>query len=106
MREMIYKSTKHAAKRTKERVGISKKIADENAIRAHQNGVPAKDIGGGLRRYLDSLYLRSKSINEIVVYNCNVYLFAKEMLVTIIPLPQKYRTKAVALQRKRSEQKE
>ena len=67
MREMIYKSTKHAAKRAKERVGISKKIADENAIRAHQNGVPAKDIGGGLRRYLDSLYLRSKSINEIVV---------------------------------------
>lgn len=95
-----YKATRHGAKRTKERVGISKKIADSNAERAHLNGVPAKEISGSLRRYIDGLYIRSKTLDEIRVYNCNVYLFSNGNLITVMPLPQKYRSTATSLQRK------
>lgn len=83
--------SRHAAKRTKERVGLSKKIADKNAQKALDEGITHAETKGSLKRYLDSIYFTNRSINNIRVYQHSVYLFAGPTLVTILSLPQKYR---------------
>lgn len=98
--EKKYCSTRHGAKRTKERVGISKKLADKNAERAHLYGVHQREVKGSLRRYVDLLFFQSRHLSEIRIYNSNVYLFAGDRLITVMPVPQKYRKTAMELQKK------
>lgn len=83
--------SRHAVKRTKERVGLSKKIADKNAQKALDEGITHAEAKGSLSRYLDRIYFTNRSINSIRIYQHNVYLFADKTLVTILPLPPKYR---------------
>lgn len=82
------KTTRHSKNRTKERLGISKKLADKNAQKALERGITHSETKGGLSRYLDGLYLSHKAANNIRVYNRNVYLFNGTCLITIITLPQ------------------
>lgn len=94
--------TKHAAKRTKERVGLSKKIADKNAQKALECGITHAETTGRLSRYLDSLYFHNKTANNIRIYQRNVYIFNQNTLITILPLPAKYRKLVDQLQTKKS----
>lgn len=55
--------TNHSVKRTKERIGLSKKIADKNAQRALEYGITHSEAKGGLCRYLDKLYLSNGNAN-------------------------------------------
>lgn len=54
--------TNHSVKRTKERIGLSKKIADKNAQRALEYGVTHSEAKGGLCRYLDTSSLLAESL--------------------------------------------
>lgn len=59
--------TNHSVKRTKERIGLSKKIADKNAQRALEYGVTHSEAKGGLcryRKYTDYVAL-TKAFDEI-----------------------------------------
>ena len=67
--------TNHSVKRTKERIGLSKKIADKNAQRALEYGITHSEAKGGLCRYLDKLYLSNGNANNVRVYHRYVYLF-------------------------------
>ena len=89
---MAVKVSRHAAKRTKERVGLSKKIADKNAQKALDEGITHAETRGSLNRYLNHIYFSDRTINNVRIYQHNVYLFAGKTLVTILPLPQKYRS--------------
>lgn len=85
MREAIV--TNHAKQRTKERLGLSKKIADKVAAKALEHGVSHSSAKGNLKHYLDKLYLKHKTANNLRVYNRKVYIFNGNILITVINLP-------------------
>ena len=84
----------HGADRIRERVGLPKKAVDKNVERAFEKGLKHGELSGGLRRFIDALYLEHRMANNIRIYCGMVYLFCGNVLVTVVPLPQKYRKKA------------
>lgn len=92
--------TRHGAARTKERIGISKKIAQKNAQKALDFGVTHEETSGPLRRYLDYLYFNG-GIDNARIYHRYIYLFAGTTLITIFYLPKKYQAVADKLQKRR-----
>lgn len=83
--------TNHATKRTKERLGLSKKLATKNAERALAEGLRHRDTGGSLFRYIESLYWKNRTANNVRIYCNYVYIFHDSLLITVYPLPQRYR---------------
>ncbi len=79
--------SRHARKRTKERIGLSKKTVERNAEKAFEFGITHKEAKGQLKKYLTKLFLTNRTINNLRVYHRYVYLFAGNTLVTVIPLP-------------------
>lgn len=98
------KITKHGVKRTKERVGLSKKIADKNAQKALDLGVKHSETKGSLKKFMDALYLKYKNSNNTRIYNRKVYLFHGRVLITIINLPNKFSAAADKIQKRKLEQ--
>jgi len=90
---MVY-ITEHAAKRSKERLGLPKRVTTKNAERALQYGIKHGETKGSLRKYLDGIYLKRETANNIRIYSGNVYIFHNEMLITIYPLPHEYKKTA------------
>lgn len=80
--------TEHSVKRTKDRLGLSKKLADKNAQKALEFGITHSEAKSGLRKFLDKLYLSNGNANNVRVYHHHVYLFRGNTLITIINLPQ------------------
>lgn len=79
--------TNHAKQRAKDRLGVSKKIADKVATKALEGGVTHSLAKGNLKSYLDKLYLKHRNANNLRVYNRKVYLFNNTVLITVINLP-------------------
>ena len=98
--------TNHSIKRTKERVGLSKKIADKNAQKALEYGITHSECKAGLRRYLDKLYLSNNNANNVRIYHRFVYMFRDNRLITILPLPHKFYDLADKLQRQKDNEAE
>lgn len=99
---MVY-VTDHAVKRAKERLGLPKGVTSKNAERALYNGIRHGETSGSLRRYLDGLYLKRETANNIRIYCNNVYIFHNEMLITVFPLPQEFRKTVEKLKKGRKE---
>lgn len=98
---MTARVTNHAAKRTKERLGIPKRISEKNAEKALQFGIRHSETSGGLHRYIHSLYWKQQTANNVRIYCGNVYIFHDETLITVFPLPQKYRKTAGRLRKEK-----
>lgn len=79
--------TNHAKQRTKDRLGISKKLADKNANKALRDGLTHADTKGNLKSYLDKIYLKHRTANNLRIYNQKVYIFDESVLITVINLP-------------------
>ena len=92
--------TNHATKRTKERLGLSKKLTTKNAERALVEGLHHRDTGGSLYRYIESLYWKNRTANNVRIYCNYVYIFHDSLLITVYPLPQRYRKTVDKLRRK------
>lgn len=99
MRDVIM--TEHSVQRTKDRVGLSKKIANKNAQKALEFGITHSESKGGLRRYLDKLYLSNGNANNVRVYHRYVYLFRDNRLITVMNLPRKFFDIADQVQRQK-----
>lgn len=93
--------TNHAAWRTKERLGISKRISEKNADKALQMGIQHSDTSGGLHRYITALYWKHQTANNVRIYCDNVYIFHGNTLITVFPLPQKHRKTVDKLRREK-----
>jgi len=78
----------HGKERLHERVGLSKKSVEKNALLALENGLTHSDTTGRLNKYITKLYLQGRNANNIRVYNHYVYLFAGNTLITVMHLPQ------------------
>lgn len=100
------KVTKHGKKRTKNRLGLSKNVANKNADKAFKFGVTHGDCKGNLKRYIDRLYFQHGSGCDYRIYNHHVYCFKgfDHRLVTIIDLPPRLCALADKLQDKKSEE--
>lgn len=91
--------TNHAKQRTKDRLGLSKKIAVKVADKALKNGITHSEARGNLRNYLDKLYLTHKTANNLRIYNRKIYLFDNTVLITVINLPNNLIKAADKIQR-------
>lgn len=96
--------TDHGRKRVKNRLGLSKKIAEKNAEKALQFGITHSETGGKLHRHLDGIYLLNYKPNNMRVYNHSIYLFRGNTLITVLPLPNRFCTYADKLQKRKLEQ--
>lgn len=84
--------TGHAAERLKERLGATKDSAHRIAQNALDRGMWHSEARGGFKRYLDSLYLSHRVAANMRIYRDAVFLFdAACRLITVVPLPRKYR---------------
>ena len=82
--------TTHGRKRSKERCGFGKSATARTAPIALEEGLRHCDVVGSLKRFLDGLYLSHRNANNMRVWNKKAYLFAGEVLITIIDIPSKY----------------
>jgi len=80
--------TEHGAQRLKDRLGLSKKLAEKNARKALEWGVTHAEAKGRLRKYFDKLYLSCGIANNVRVYCRHVYIFHGNVLITIMDLPR------------------
>lgn len=98
--------TDHGGQRIKDRLGLSKKIADKVSQKALEYGLSHSELKGSFRRYVDGLYLKHKKANNIKIYHRKVYLFKEEVLITVLNLPNRFSTIADKLQRNKNLEKE
>ncbi len=97
-------ATRHGANRGKERVGLPKRIIAAVAERAYTCGLPRTEAAGRLRRYLDALYHKGGAM--LRVYTGRVWVYRGEVLITVLPLPVRYRTTAEEQMREREQIRE
>jgi len=83
--------TKHGKERIEERIGLRGGLADKVALRALAEGVSHGDTVGSLKKYLDSLFFKNRSANNMRVFMEKVFIFNGETLITVLPLPHKYK---------------
>ena len=86
--------TKHAAKRIKQRMGLPMRGAEKAARVALEKGLRHAEAAGYLKRYMDALYLRSRSANNVRIWNGSAWLFADDVLITVFPLTGRLRKEA------------
>lgn len=86
--------THHANQRADERIGWDSDTTARMAAKALDSGIRHSDVSGSLNRYLTKLYHTGVQPNNTRIYGEHVYLFKGTTLITIIPLPRKYRNAA------------
>ena len=96
--------TDHAEDRFRERVKLPKRLVTKQARLALERGLTHAETAGSLRRYVDSLYREHRLANNIRIYCGTVYVFHFDTLITVFPVPQKYRKTAVLLAQKKKQQ--
>lgn len=83
--------TDHAIERGWERLRLRRDPLERLAQRAHDEGTAHADTMGRLKRYVDALYFKRRTANNIRIYGHNVFLFNGQLLVTVHPLPNDLR---------------
>lgn len=79
--------TKHARQRMKQRCGTNKKATDRIAQIAFENGLKHNELTGNLKKWVDSLYFKKCTANQIRIYGDKAYLFGNDKLITVIQIP-------------------
>ena len=82
--------TKHATKRIKERTGLKKKNYEKYAQEAFTVGIKHNETKGSLKKYIDYLYLKHRSGNNIRIYHRVIWIFAGNSLITVFGLDNKF----------------
>jgi hypothetical protein len=95
--------TNHAKDRIHQRCGLPKASSERLAEKALSEGFTHKDTPGRLHRYMDSLYLKEKTANNIRVFNRSVFIFCEDILITVFPLPKEFWRVEDKLKRRRNE---
>jgi hypothetical protein len=98
--------TNHANKRIRERVGVNKKSTDTLATKALKKGLAHTELKGGLRKYVDGIFFKSKTANNIKVLHDKVYIFREHVLITVITLPHNLARVSNQLMKKRNKSEE
>ena len=81
----------HATDRMSERCGLNKKSAERLSKLALENGISHSDTSGSLNKYLTKLFFYNKTANNIRIYGEYIYIFCDDILITVMPLDNKYK---------------
>lgn len=95
------KVTYHGERRMRERLGIPRSAVKKTTEKALKYGVTVGETYGPFRNYLEHLYLTYGTANNIRAYNHHVYVFAENVLITILNIPTKYVDAAESSQRRK-----
>lgn len=95
--------TRHADKRIRKRNGLPRSAVEKNAANALVYGITRTESNGALHRYMDALWHKYRNGDNARVYNGSVYIFDSETLITVFPLPPKYRKTAENQKKERKE---
>lgn len=98
--------TNHGSQRIKDRLGVSKTIADKVSQKALEYGICHSETKGSFKRYIDSLYLKHRKANNIRIYHRKVYLFRGKVLITVLNLPNRFSSAADRLQKNKNLEKQ
>ena len=80
--------TKHAKQRVKERCGFNKSAAARMTNKALCEGIPHRKTKGQLNKWITTVYMRNKNINNIRLYGDKAYVFCEDdKLVTVLQIP-------------------
>lgn len=79
--------TKHAKKRIKERCGVGERSSDRIAEIAFEKGLKHSELSGSLKKWVDGLYLKHRTGNQIRLYGDKAYIFHNVDLITVIQIP-------------------
>ncbi len=96
-------TTRHSAKRIRQRLGLNKKSVEKQAQKALDYGVSHKEATGKLCQYMNGVFLLNYRPTNMRVYNRMLYLFRGDQLITVLPLPNRYWLQADKLQSKKME---
>jgi hypothetical protein len=88
------KISKHAEERANERLGLPIKPFEKLANKALSNGIKHSDTVGRLNKYITSLFFYNKSANNTRIYGEFIYLFNNETLITVLNLPNNFKSLA------------
>lgn len=91
--------TQHAKQRMKQRCGLKEKSSDRIAKKAYENGLRHGDYTGNLKKWVDSLYFRNQSANQIRLYSDKAYIFMNQKLITVLQIPHNLVKEADKLRR-------
>ncbi len=83
--------TDHANQRIKERVGLNKKARTRHTQMALERGMRHSEAPSPLKKYLNALFLKYNSGNNMRVYNHKVFIFQGETLITVLNLPNEFK---------------
>lgn len=79
--------TRHAEKRLKERMGLSKKSCKRATETAYYKGLRHKETVGNLNKWVTSLYFTNRVANNIRIYGDKAWIFAGRTLLTVLQVP-------------------
>lgn len=94
--------TDHGKERIK-RLGVSKKLAKDISDKAIQFGIKHENTTGSLKKYIDWLYFKEKTANNIRIYNQKVFIFHDEILITVLNLPYRFHSIVEKIKTKQNE---
>jgi hypothetical protein len=97
-------ASKHATKRMRQRLGLTKKAAQREVQRA-AGAMGIEDCHGELRNYLEHLLANHGSDAEYRVTPAAVYVFRNAVLVTVLKVPPQLARDAMAAWKRRGRAK-
>lgn len=101
LKKSIMIITNHAYERAKERLGWTQKVLEKMSSKALSEGIRHSDTKGRLNKYITATYFSYKTANNIRIYGENVYLFDKDVLITVYQLPNNLRSHGNITQKNR-----
>lgn len=81
------KISNHAKQRMKERCGFNRKSQERMAEKAFNEGISHKQTKGRLNKWVTGLFFKNTKANNIRLLGNYAYIFAGEILVTVITIP-------------------
>jgi hypothetical protein len=97
-------ATIHSEDRYSERVGGNKKSVDRILERVLNEGIQFSETSGSLSRYLTKVFYDGyQHCKNNRIYGRHIYIFDRDILVTVLNLPHRYNEIADKLLRKKRE---
>lgn len=84
------KVTNHAKRRMQSRIGITKGIAQKQALKVLRTGIKHEETLGDLHRWMDAEFLRYRTANNMRYYAGKLYIFDGEVLITVLNANQDF----------------
>ncbi len=84
------KLTKHGKRRVSERIGATSKAAEQNVKRAFRRGITHSETYDELHSWMSGKFLSYKSASNMRIYRGYLYIFNKDVLITVYPLPEQF----------------